>query len=60
MREKARIRRICKLLEKVWSKEQNQRLGQLLINLIGTPDMFYIEDDEWEATLIDKCKEMGG
>lgn len=33
MKDKARIKRILKLIEKIWSKSPDLRFGQLLINL---------------------------
>ena len=46
MKDKKRIRRICKLLEKEWSKVPNQRLGQFLSNYVfgRDIDIFYAED----------------
>ena len=53
MREKARIKRICKLLEKLWNETPDQRLGQLLENYIftGPAMMFHQEDDITEHRL---------
>jgi hypothetical protein len=49
MREKARIRRICSLLQKVWEEYPNLRLGQLLEGKIANDCcIFHIEDAEWE------------
>jgi hypothetical protein len=58
-REFERIRRICEKLERVWSLNPDQRLGQLLQQHVpdnfidrdtGIRDLFYVEDDileEW-------------
>ena len=52
MREKNRINRICEKLKKVWLKNQDLRLGQLMEDFIFEPkDMFYQEDDETELNL---------
>lgn len=53
MREKARIKRICKLIEKLWLKNENHRLGQLLANYVfgHHTDIFFQEDDISEACL---------
>lgn len=54
MREKARIHRICKKLEKLWNRFPDQRLGQLLSNyVVDETYLFYQEDYETEE-LIDK------
>ena len=53
MREKARIKRICKALEKLWIQYPDQRLGQLLENYVfgRNTDIFHIEDDIIEHRL---------
>jgi len=58
MREKARIKRITKLLEKLWLIYPDQRLGQLLINyILPESDIWRQEDDITEhmfVTQLDK------
>jgi len=53
MRDPNRIPRICKKLEVYWKKHPDYRLGQLISNLLGPGphDVFFQEDDEWEALL---------
>lgn len=52
MRDPKRIARICKLLQKVWIVEPDQRLGQFLQNYVfGRGDIFYNDDDETEVIL---------
>ena len=54
MREKARIKRILKLIEKQWDKREDQRFGQLCINLGIVADeinIWNLEDDELEEHL---------
>jgi uncharacterized protein YihD (DUF1040 family) len=60
MRNKKRIKRILKLIEKLWNKYPDQRLGQLLENYVFTQGkrgdktsamMFNQEDDETENQL---------
>ena len=54
MREKARIKRILKLIEKQWDKREDQRFGQLCINLGIVADeinTWNLEDDELEEHL---------
>ena len=49
MRDEKRIKRILKLIEKIWSKYPDQRFGQMLIN------NFVIEDNlkEWNMEDVD-------
>ena len=53
MRDLKRIKRICKLIEKVWSYYPEQRLGQLLANYVfgHHKDIFYQDDDVSEDIL---------
>ena len=54
MREKKRIKRILKLLEKLWTDVSDERFGQFLINLQIVPDDFNVwnnEDDGLEKYL---------
>lgn len=52
-RDPERIDRIVDKLREVWHTVPDWRLGQLVSNLIGPgrQDVFYREDDEWEASL---------
>jgi len=55
MRDKNRIKRILKLIEDIWTKDFDQRFGQLLINLGIVADDFNTwqnEDDILEKNLI--------
>jgi len=56
MREPERIKRVCLLLEEVWSHMPQQRLGQFLLNFVfgsyGRDHHIYNkEDDEVEKIL---------
>lgn len=52
MRNKKRIKRILKKLEKVWRLSPDLRLMQLLLNIINRDkDSYYIEDEDIEAGL---------
>ena len=51
MRDPKRIKRICKLIEKVWMTHPEQRLGQLLSNYTFGIDIFYQEDTNTEEIL---------
>ena len=51
MRDPNRIDEICDLLKEVWKQYPDWRLGQLLFNITGQYDMFYVEDDTIEYEL---------
>jgi uncharacterized protein YihD (DUF1040 family) len=53
MRDPKRIKRICDLLRKRWSKSPDLRMGQFLANFVygHHVDIFFQEDDETEARL---------
>ena len=53
MRDLKRIKRICKLLEKLWLEYPDQRLGQLLANYCfgHHTDIFYQEDEITEKKM---------
>ena len=60
MRNPKRIPKILKLLEQLWNKSTDQRLGQLLENYVfyrgergdrTSVKLFYQEDDETERIL---------
>ena len=52
MRERARVRRILKMLKEIWESNPDIRLGQLFQNaLAGAPELYWIEDDELERHL---------
>ena len=53
MRGEKRIPHIIDLIKKIWLKNSDLRLGQLLINIIGTDDLWHIEDDLWEEAVSD-------
>jgi uncharacterized protein YihD (DUF1040 family) len=46
MRDKTRIPKILKEIEKIWVTQPDLRLGQLLGNIIREPSLYYIEDEE--------------
>lgn len=54
MRDVSRIPRIISVLEDIWRRVPQWRLGQLIENIktfSGKDDLFYIEDDEMENIL---------
>lgn len=44
-RDSARIPEMLALIQKIWDKHDQQRFGQLVINLWGQ-GLFFVEDDE--------------
>ena len=62
MKDKERIDRIAQKLAAVWILYPQQRLMQLLLNVItydGIGDLFYLEDDKLEKTLDEILLERG-
>ena len=54
MRDVSRIPRIISVLEDIWRRAPQWRLGQLIENIkafSGKDDLFYVEDDEMENIL---------
>lgn len=51
MRDIARIKRIINLVKKIWKKNPDLRLLQLLGNCFEAGDNYYKEDDELEKKL---------
>ncbi len=56
MRDPKRIKRICRLLEEVWSHFPQQRLGQLFLSFVfgsvaGDSHIYHKEDGEVEQIL---------
>jgi uncharacterized protein YihD (DUF1040 family) len=51
MRDPARIDRIVGLLRRYWHQYPDLRLGQLIVNVTGSSDPFYREDDQTEQQL---------
>ena len=53
MRDKNRIFLILFRLAAIWYKYSDLRLGQLILNVINDPPLYYIEDD----MLMDRMEE---
>lgn len=51
MRDPKRIDKICDLLKILWKQVPDWRLGQLISNVIGRRDPFFIEDEDMEKSL---------
>ena len=58
MRDPERIPIIINKLHRAWERVPDQRLGQLVSNLMGPGrhDVFYTEDEEWYKLLDDFLK----
>ena len=52
-RDPERVGRIAEKLARAWAMAPDLRLGQLVVNLTGTADPFYVEDDNMEKRLDD-------
>lgn len=50
-RKKEKIKRIIRLIERIWKKYPNLRLCQLIGNCFESGDNYHIEDDELEERL---------
>lgn len=46
MRNQNRIDRILNEIRKIWKQYPDLRLGQLILNVIEDPALYYIEDEE--------------
>lgn len=51
MRCKYRIDATLNELQDIWMEVPDMRLGQLLLNVINDPELYYIEDEELIARL---------
>lgn len=45
MRNPDRIPEILRVIGEVWARNPDLRLGQLMVNVAGKTDPFYLEDD---------------
>lgn len=46
MRDKERIKPLLERLEVVWKEHPDLRLGQLILNVVRDPALYYLEDEE--------------
>lgn len=51
VRPQSRMVTIANELMAAWQRAPDQRLGQFLLNLAGTADIWHIEDEAWLAAL---------
>lgn len=60
MRDPERIKRILKLVKKIWYRSPDLRLTQIIMNALEmNSDPYYVEDDKLEDALKSVCKEKG-
>lgn len=59
VRDPKRIERILTKLRRAWHMHPDLRLGQLIVNVTGKSDPFYVEDDKTEQ-LLSEWLEQGG
>lgn len=59
MRNPDRIPAILNSLAEAWELEPDWRLGQLLTNISGLDDMFYLEEEELQDLLEEFIKKNG-
>lgn len=53
MRDKKRIREFCNKLAELWEQVPDMRFFQLVTNIMGDKDFFYMEDDYAIAAIED-------
>lgn len=58
MRDPERIRRILKIVEKIWNENPDLRLCQLIGNCWPAGDLYHKEDSELEKKLIEKYNDV--
>jgi len=56
MRDPNRIPEVLELIRQLWEKYPDWRLGQLLVNVSDTDNIFYVEDDRVEKGLVNYLK----
>lgn len=58
MRDPKRIPRILNELKGIWSSYPDLRLGQLILNVLSDPVLYYVEDSELIKVLRDHYSEV--
>jgi uncharacterized protein YihD (DUF1040 family) len=57
VRNPKRIEGMLESLRMLWVKQPDIRLGQLIVNLCGSYDPYYIEDDKLDDVMWSKINE---
>ena len=60
MRDPNRIDRLLAKLAEVWKKYPQLRLGQLILNVINDPVLYYVEDQDLIDSIVDYYKKLEG
>ena len=60
MRPESRIEVICELLREAWHKVPDWRFCQLIDNILGVDNPFYVEDTQLEEALKEFLEEFKG
>ena len=60
MRDPKRIDVVLAKIREEWTKYPDLRLMQLLVNVLGVGDHFYVEDEEFLAKLAEYAKNTEG
>lgn len=55
MRDSDRIPKILHEIERIWQAFPDLRLGQLLLNAVRDPALYYIEDEELVHRLLENA-----
>lgn len=59
-RDPNRIDPMITMLYRIWSRNPDLRLTQLIVNLVGKPgDPYYVEDDVLEKAMREQIKALG-
>ena len=53
MRDPERIPEVLHDIQRVWEAFPDMRLGQLLLNVVADPALYYLEDDELVHRLLE-------
>lgn len=55
-RDPARIDSVLTALRFYWNRNPDLRLGQIVVNMVGNRDPFYVEDDEMAGLLLNAIR----
>lgn len=56
MRSKERIDPVLERLKRIWKEYPDLRLGQLILNVVRDPALYYLEDEE----IVERLEEFYG
>jgi len=58
MRDPERIPKVLKQIEDLWKRFPDLRLGQLIVNILDGPALYYLEDEDVIKNLYEFYKYM--